>query len=301
MVNFNGAYYMYLHNLQGDVVGLVDSSNNIVVEYKYDAWGRPTLKRSLTTAYDTLATLNPFRYRGYVYDEETGLYYLRSRYYNPVWGRFVIPDIIVAQVCSLANNAFAYCNGLPTMLYDADGTIAMAIGWGLVELGKFIVSLVVAATAYKTTETIIDHIAQPVHRPEVEVKETARIVPFPQPTPVPPPAPISAPQVSPNPNRKEDKQTVIYRYGGTNPGNFVPRLVDVKKNSGLSFSTIPRPGAAMTTIEALNATGFVYAEQNGTTHVSVYPIGGTLEEWHRQGTSSRWTQAIKSVVVKYGG
>ena len=61
MVNFNGAYYMYLHNLQGDVVGLVDSSNNIVVEYKYDAWGRPTLKRSLTTAYDTLATLNPFR------------------------------------------------------------------------------------------------------------------------------------------------------------------------------------------------------------------------------------------------
>ena len=61
MVNFNGAYYMYLHNLQGDVVGLVDNSNNLVVEYKYDAWGRPTLKRSLTTAYDTLATLNPFR------------------------------------------------------------------------------------------------------------------------------------------------------------------------------------------------------------------------------------------------
>ena len=64
MVNFNGAYYMYLHNLQGDIVGLVDSGNNIVVEYKYDAWGKTMLKRSLTTAYDTLATLNPFRYRG---------------------------------------------------------------------------------------------------------------------------------------------------------------------------------------------------------------------------------------------
>ena len=37
MVNFNGAYYMYLHNLQEDAVGLVDSGNNIVVEYKYDA------------------------------------------------------------------------------------------------------------------------------------------------------------------------------------------------------------------------------------------------------------------------
>ena len=61
MVDFNGTYYMYLLNQQGDIVGLVDSSNTLVVEYKYDAWGRPTLKRSLTTAYDTLATLNPFR------------------------------------------------------------------------------------------------------------------------------------------------------------------------------------------------------------------------------------------------
>ena len=75
MVAFNGAYYTYLHNLQEDAVGLVDSGNNIVVEYKYDAWGKPTLKRTLTTAYDTLATLNPFRYRGYVYDEETALAY----------------------------------------------------------------------------------------------------------------------------------------------------------------------------------------------------------------------------------
>ena len=79
MVDFNGTYYMYLLNQQGDIVGLVDSSNNLVVEYKYDAWGRPTLKRSLTTAYDTLATLNPFRYRGYVYDEETGPHYALCR------------------------------------------------------------------------------------------------------------------------------------------------------------------------------------------------------------------------------
>ena len=64
---------MYLHNIQGDIVGLVDSGNSIVVEYKYDAWGKPTLERSLTSAYDTLATLNPFRYRGYVHDEETKL------------------------------------------------------------------------------------------------------------------------------------------------------------------------------------------------------------------------------------
>ena len=59
MVNFNGTYYTYLHNQQGDIVGLVDSGNNIVVKYKYDAWGKPTLKRSLTTAYDALVTLVP--------------------------------------------------------------------------------------------------------------------------------------------------------------------------------------------------------------------------------------------------
>ena len=41
----------------------------------------------------TLGAANPLRYRGYVYDTETGLYYLSSRYYNPVWGRFINADI----------------------------------------------------------------------------------------------------------------------------------------------------------------------------------------------------------------
>ena len=124
MVNFNGAYYMYLHNLQGDVVGLVDSSNNLVVEYKYDAWGRPTLKRSLTTAYDTLATLNPFRYRGYVYDEETGLYYVSSRYYDPEIGRWIntdTTDVLEAKGDLNDRNLFAYCDNNPVMRVDHGG------------------------------------------------------------------------------------------------------------------------------------------------------------------------------------
>ena len=123
MVNFNGAYYMYLHNLQGDIVGLVDSGNNIVVEYKYDAWGRPTLKRSLTIAYDTLATLNPFRYRGYIYDEASGLYYLRSRFYNPVWGRFVNSDNIISVFGknTAYNNLFCYCLNMPIVYCDPSG------------------------------------------------------------------------------------------------------------------------------------------------------------------------------------
>ena len=66
MVEFNGALYSYVHNLQGDIVGILDNAGSLVVEYKYDAWGKPTLVRTLTTAYEALAELNPFRYRGYV-------------------------------------------------------------------------------------------------------------------------------------------------------------------------------------------------------------------------------------------
>ena len=85
VVTFNGTAYAYLYNLQGDVIALIDSNDKKRVEYKYDAWGRMLSKTG--TMASTLGTLNPFRYRGYVYDEETGLYYLRSRYYNPEWGK----------------------------------------------------------------------------------------------------------------------------------------------------------------------------------------------------------------------
>ena len=62
---------------QDDVVGIFDNSGNEVVSYRYDAWGQPlNVTGSLAT---TLGVYNPFRYHGYVYDEETGLYDLRSR------------------------------------------------------------------------------------------------------------------------------------------------------------------------------------------------------------------------------
>ena len=78
----------YAHNLQGDIIAILDSTGEKVVEYHYDAWGRPVgdvWKKN--SSYNTLAALNPFRYRGYIWDEETGLYYLKSRYYNPEWCR----------------------------------------------------------------------------------------------------------------------------------------------------------------------------------------------------------------------
>lgn len=83
VVLFNGTAYAYLYNLQGDVIALVDANGSKVVEYKYDAW-EPPLSKTGTLA-TTLGTLQPFRYRGYAYDEETCCYYLYNRYYSPKW------------------------------------------------------------------------------------------------------------------------------------------------------------------------------------------------------------------------
>ena len=79
-----------------------------MVEYKYDAWGKP-LSTTGTLA-DTLGKRNPFRYRGYVFDEETGLYNLKSRYYNPAVMRFLNSDVAISMDYALIYlNTYAYC------------------------------------------------------------------------------------------------------------------------------------------------------------------------------------------------
>ncbi len=122
MVEMNESVYSYIHNLQGDIVGILDSAGNLVVEYGYDAWGKPVVVRTLTTAYEALAELNPFRYRGYVWDEETELYYLQDREYNPVIVRFSNGDRYIGFKKALKRlNMFAYCGNNPTNYYDPTG------------------------------------------------------------------------------------------------------------------------------------------------------------------------------------
>lgn len=121
-VKYNGEMYTYLHNLQGDIVGIVDSSGALVVEYKYNAWGTIVSKSgSMAT---TLGHRNPFRYRGYIYDEETWMYWLKSRYYYPELHRFICPDNVFYLVEHNAlKNAYAYCNLRPINLKDPTGYI----------------------------------------------------------------------------------------------------------------------------------------------------------------------------------
>ena len=110
----------YLRNAQSDIVKLIDKTGATVVEYRYDSWGK-LLSTSGSLA-STLGKNNPFRYRGYVYDEETGFYYLQSRYYNPEVGRFISSDVLLSTGQGvLGHNAYAYCGNNPIVREDTNG------------------------------------------------------------------------------------------------------------------------------------------------------------------------------------
>ena len=114
--------YYYLRNAQNDIVKLIDNSGSTVVEYCYDSWGK-LLSTSGSLA-STLGKNNPFRYRGYVYDEETGFYYLQSRYYNPEVGRFISSDVLLSTGQGvLGHNAYAYCGNNPASRIDTEGDL----------------------------------------------------------------------------------------------------------------------------------------------------------------------------------
>ena len=115
VVVYNDIPYSYIKNLQGDIVAILDSTGTPVVNYVYDAWGAPIGKSGSMA--ETLGTVQPFRYRGYVFDEETGLYYLRSRYYNAVVGRFLNEDAL------LSGNLYSYCNNDAINYEDPTGFI----------------------------------------------------------------------------------------------------------------------------------------------------------------------------------
>jgi len=119
-VNYNGTEYYYLRNGQNDVVGLMDGSGTRVVEYTYDAWGK--LISTTGTLASTLGADNPFRYRGYYYDTETGLYYLMTRYYDPEVCRFISADVYMSTGQGvLGGNMFAYCLNNPVNMFDTLG------------------------------------------------------------------------------------------------------------------------------------------------------------------------------------
>ena len=111
--------YFFEKNIQGDIVGIWNQNGTKVVTYTYDAWGNVTVSGTGATG---IGAKNPFRYRGYYFDTETGLYYLQTRYYNPSWGRFISADkYLNANADILGFNMFAYCGNEPVNQADPSG------------------------------------------------------------------------------------------------------------------------------------------------------------------------------------
>ena len=308
--NVSSARYHVATNAQGDVIALYNSNGVKVGAYDYDAWGNQrvfvvtqnsaganvhTQINPETEYLNHIVNVNPMRYRGYYYDRDLGLYYLQSRYYDSGVGRFINADGYISTGQGvLGYNMYAYCGNNPIINSDSSGE-SYADAYSRNDesansiFGLFITTIVawIVCRMYPTaTRALPRYSTQRYSSPSISIpkaEEKAEVIPKTPPS----------------------DSTVIYRYGGTNPGNLTPSQRDVDlypiTGKGLSFSTVPKPGAAKTTIEALNSTGVVYAVCDGGDHVSVYPIGGTLADWRNAGSSSVWTTAVKSVVVKWDG
>ena len=155
MILKNGAaeeYYYYVYNLQGDVIGIVDSAGNTVVSYSYSAWGE--VESVTGTQASTIGQKNPIRYRRYYYDGETGFYYVSSRYYDPEIGRWInadIPETLTADFENFAQyNLFAYCFNNPINMSDETGTWP---SWAKKVVAAVAVVAVVATVAAVTVAT----------------------------------------------------------------------------------------------------------------------------------------------------
>lgn len=129
---YNENIYFYLKNMQDDVIGILNENGEKIVTYEYDSWGDLiSVKDSNSieiTDNNHIGKINPIRYRSYYYDEETGLYYLNNRYYNPKWGRFISPDVILGSNQDIIScNLYAYVSNNPINNYDNNGTSLKSI------------------------------------------------------------------------------------------------------------------------------------------------------------------------------
>ena len=152
-IEVNGTKYFFVKNLQGDVTGIIDSTGAVIANYAYDAYGfcysvTDASGNTITSA-SHIANINPFRYRSYMYDTETGFYYIYSRYFDPDIGRWLSPEPNVYSgefdegAGLLMYNIFAYCANNPIVFKDDNGEsitltcILVGTAIGLIVGGSF--------------------------------------------------------------------------------------------------------------------------------------------------------------------
>jgi len=186
---YNGNNYYYLKNLQNDIIGILDNNLELVVTYEYDEWGSiisiTDANGNQITDENHIANINPFRYRGYYYDQESKLYYLNSRYYNPEWKRFINADTVLGMNNDhIGYNLFAYVSNNPINRVDSEGnfpnlfkSIAKAVNKVVTNLVKTVTTIIVkttnvAKTTINTTASITNKVVSTTSKIITKVAST---------------------------------------------------------------------------------------------------------------------------------
>lgn len=147
---FNGVEYIYERNIQGDVLRIYrKDSLSLVAEYHYDAYGNHEV---INHTDEKIGDVNPFRYRGYYFDVETGWYYLNARYYSSAMGRFISPDEL-----SILDETKSQINGLNLYMYCGDNPVMNVDPSGKFFLTALLIGVIAGAAIGFTTQVVNDY------------------------------------------------------------------------------------------------------------------------------------------------
>lgn len=130
--------YFYIRDSLSNILGIIDGQGSLVVKYSYDPWGK--IQSIEDNSSIDLGRLNPFKYKGYYYDIESGMYYCKSRYYVPEWGRWLNTDnpdyLSLGEINGC--NLFAYCGNNPITYFDGGGRFSFLACLALGGVGALI-------------------------------------------------------------------------------------------------------------------------------------------------------------------
>ena len=181
-IRYKGADYYYVRNGLMTITGLVDANGASVVNYFYDSWGNMLNITGSMAA--SLGKDNPYRFKGYYYDEETGMYYLKSRYYQPEICRFISADdisIMLDNPMSLWDkNLYVYGDNDPVNKKDDDGEIAQFVAMGIISavtnVGISFIASKVTGQDYGWKDAVVDAAVGALSAiiPAWEIKEVSR-------------------------------------------------------------------------------------------------------------------------------